>query len=357
MEAFFCTSLDGRKIYVKGRTLTCTVDIENFSLDALTCQLALELNIGSNHLLSVWYFEKKLGKNVRLLDDKQASLMFEMYATEMTVPVSVEVVDVIRSTVSNDTGEFVPIGVVAADDPLVMGTQNCPNDVQHALTTPTQPASAPTAESVASEVGSTSQPNVAHADQQQQPENPSTNPFDNEEEYVGVDDEHLVGVSIPQYVLEASAVAAVEEASHASEDEMDAADVKHLMQEEEEVTDIPFDYNVANDPYNANIKVGAMFPNMVTFRKAIRHHAIVADFEMDKVKTDSTRFRASCSYPDCPWRIVASKLRDQQVVMVFLLFLVVKLIVVSLMVVHYLFVCHAIVTNHASLFADKTNSL
>jgi hypothetical protein len=323
VEAFSYTSLDGRKIYVKGRKLTWTVDIENFSLDALTCQLALELNIGGRQWLSVWYFDKELGKDVRLLHDKQTSLMFEMYATEMTVPLSVVVVDVIGSTVSNGAEEFVPISVVAADDPLVMGTESCPNDVQHVPTTPTQPAAAPIAESVASEVGSTSQPNAAAApiaDQPQEPKNPPTDPFDNEEEYVGVDDEHLVGVSIPQHVVLASAVAPVEEASNASEDDMDFSDVKNLMQQEEEVTDIPLHVNVANDPYNADIKVGAMFPDMVTFRKAIRHHAIVADFEMAKVRTDSTRFIANCSHPDCPWRIHASKLRDQQVVMVFLSF-------------------------------------
>ncbi|CAM0877629.1 unnamed protein product [Alopecurus aequalis] len=316
VEAFFCTSVDGRKNYVKGRTLIWTVDIENFSLDALTCQLALELYIGSNQWVSVWYFDKELGQDVRLLHDKQPNLMFEMYAAEMTVPLSVVVVDVIGSNGAEENVEFVPISVVAVDDPLVMGTHNCPNNDQPAPTTPTQPAPNPIAESVASEVGSTSQPNATHAEQPHQPANPSADPFDNEEEYVGVDDEHLVGVSIPEFFVEASAVAPEEEASHASEDDMDAADVKDLMRQEEEVTDMYLDYNVANDPYNADIKVGAMFPDMVTFRKAIRHHAIVADFEMGKVRTDSTRFMANCSYPDCPWRIHASKLRDQQVVMI-----------------------------------------
>jgi hypothetical protein len=78
VEAFFSTSLDGRKNYVKGRTLVCTIDIEKFSLDALTRQLAVELNFGSNQLVSVWYFDKVLGQDVRLLHDKQSYLMFEM---------------------------------------------------------------------------------------------------------------------------------------------------------------------------------------------------------------------------------------------------------------------------------------
>ncbi|KAK1692720.1 hypothetical protein QYE76_009417 [Lolium multiflorum] len=211
VEAFFYTNADGRKSYVKGRTVVWTVDIDKFSIDALTHQLAVELNIGNNQLVSV-----------------------------------------------------------------------CPGII-------TQPAHQPTTESVTSEVGSTSQPNVAQADQTQQPENPF-NPFDNEEEYVGVDDEHLVGVSISEHIVEASSVAPEEEASNAAEDDMDPDDVKHLMQQEEEVADMDLHYNVADDPYNADIKVGALFPDMATFRKAIRHHAVVADFEMANVKTDSTRF-------------------------------------------------------------------
>ena len=75
---------------------------------------------------------------------------------------------------------------------------------------------------------------------------------------------------------------------------MDISDVKHLIQQEEEVTDMPIQYNVATDPYNADIEVGALFPDIVTFRKAIRHHVVVKDFELAKVRTDSTRFMANC---------------------------------------------------------------
>ena len=146
--------------------------------------------------MSVWYFDKDLGQNVRLLHDSQPSLMFEMYAAEMTVPLSVVVVDVIGSSGGNV--ELVPITFVAADDPLVMGTHND----QPAPTTPTQPAPPSLADSAQSEVGSTSQSNAPttsqpNADQPEQPGDPSADPFDNEEEYVGVDDEHLVSVTIP----------------------------------------------------------------------------------------------------------------------------------------------------------------
>jgi len=67
---------------------------------------------------------------------------------------------------------------------------------------------------------------------------------------------------------------------------------------------MPLQYNVT------------LFPDIVTFRKAIKHHAVIEDFEFANVRTDRTRFMANCAYPSCPWRIRASRLRDQQVVMV-----------------------------------------
>jgi len=171
--------------------------------------------------------------------------MFDMYAAEKKVPLSVVVVDVNGSSVSNgaektaDFGPGVNFGhghcvVVPADNPLVMGTQNCqntiqPNDAQADHQTDTQncPVSPPIAESVTSEVGSTREPNVAHADQQQ-PQNRSAVPFDNKEEYVLVDDEHLVGLSIPEpLIVQPPAPIPDEE----SEDGMDDSDVKHLIQQ------------------------------------------------------------------------------------------------------------------------------
>ena len=49
--------------------------------------------------MSVSYFDKVLGENVRLLHDEQHYLMFDMYAAELKVPLSVVVVDVIGSSV------------------------------------------------------------------------------------------------------------------------------------------------------------------------------------------------------------------------------------------------------------------
>jgi len=68
VEAFFCTSHDGRKNYVKGRTMTWSA---KFSVDVLTGQLAIELNVGNNQLVDVWYLDKVLGQHVRILHDDQ----------------------------------------------------------------------------------------------------------------------------------------------------------------------------------------------------------------------------------------------------------------------------------------------
>jgi hypothetical protein len=85
------------------------------------------LNIGNNQLVSVWYYDKDLGQEVQLLYEQQPSLMFEMYAAELNVPLTVVVMDVTGSGASNcaeNRVEFVPINIVPADDPLVIGTKN-----------------------------------------------------------------------------------------------------------------------------------------------------------------------------------------------------------------------------------------
>lgn len=101
VEAFFYTNADGTKSYVKGRTMVWTVDIDKFSIGALTHHLAVQLNIGNNQLVSVWYYDKVLGQEVQLLYEQQPSLMFEMYAAELNVPLTVVVMDVTGSSASN----------------------------------------------------------------------------------------------------------------------------------------------------------------------------------------------------------------------------------------------------------------
>jgi hypothetical protein len=49
---------------------------------------------------------------------------------------------------------------------------------------------------------------------------------------------------------------------------------------------------------------------IISFRKAIRHHAVKIGFEFADLHTDKTRFIAKCKAEGCPWRIHASRIYD-----------------------------------------------
>ena len=55
---------------------------------------------------------------------------------------------------------------------------------------------------------------------------------------------------------------------------------------------------------------GALFHDIVAFRKAMRHYVVITGFEFADVKTDKTRFIAKCKAEGCPWRIHASRIYD-----------------------------------------------
>ncbi|GJN03971.1 hypothetical protein PR202_ga21474 [Eleusine coracana subsp. coracana] len=67
----------------------------------------------------------------------------------------------------------------------------------------------------------------------------------------------------------------------------------------------------AIDKENPNIRKGETFPSMVDFRQALKHDAILNEFQVHKVVTDKKRYRAECKANGCPWRIVANKLVGQ----------------------------------------------
>lgn len=172
-----------------------------------------------------------------------------------------------------------------------------------------------------SQLASSSQPNHVDVERQtndvdgdQESEYSLADPFDNEEEYIGVDDENMYDVTVPITITaQPEAPTIIDE----GDDNMDEAVVMQHIQEEAEIADFdPLQYRIAHDPEKPDIRVGALFPDIVAFRKAIRHHAVLADFEFANVRTDQSRFIANCAYDTCPWRIHASRLRDEKVIMV-----------------------------------------
>ena len=104
---------------------------------------------------------------------------------------------------------------------------------------------------------------------------------------------------------------------------------------EEEVNDAdPQEIKVLHDHENPKIVKRGLFPDIISFRKAIGHYAVKKGFEFDKVKTDPTRFIAKCAAEGCPWRIHASRLFDQKTIQVqhktFIFFLQIKLLPASI---------------------------
>jgi len=132
--------------------------------------------------------------------------------------------------------------------------------------------------------------------------------FDNEEEYVGVDDEHMY-ITIPPAQPSLNAQ---------TDSSMPTNAANQIVPAEAEVTDAdPDEIRVLHDPENPRIEKGALFPDIITFRKAVRHYAVKKGFELAPgIKTDPTRYIARCKHPGCPWRIHASRIHDQKTIQV-----------------------------------------
>ena len=78
-----------------------------------------------------------------------------------------------------------------------------------------------------------------------------------------------------------------------------------------------------------------MFPDIVTFRKAIRHYAVKKGFELAKLQTDPTRFIAHCAAEGCPWRIHASRIFYNKTIQVGVVLL---LLFVTFLVIHMILI-------------------
>ncbi|KAK3157974.1 hypothetical protein QOZ80_2AG0131160 [Eleusine coracana subsp. coracana] len=150
--------------------------------------------------------------------------------------------------------------------------------------------------------------------------------FDSVEEYVDVNDEFIYGVTTspnaqPESVQPKDAqpdnahpgIAQSENVATSDSGQPNAAG--GAIPAEAEVNDIdPQEVVVLHNPENPDIRKGALFPDIITFRKAIRHYAIIKGFKFDHLKIDKTRFLAHCKHEGCPWRIHASRLQDEKTI-------------------------------------------
>ncbi|KAI5009560.1 hypothetical protein ZWY2020_011697 [Hordeum vulgare] len=120
-------------------------------------------------------------------------------------------------------------------------------------------------------LASSSQPNHVDVERQtndvdgdQESEYSLADPFDNEEEYIGVDDENMYDVTVPITITtQPEAPTIIDE----GDDNMDEAVVMQHIQEEAEIADFdPLQYRIAHDPEKPDIRVGALFPDTVALR-------------------------------------------------------------------------------------------
>lgn len=128
--------------------------------------------------------------------------------------------------------------------------------------------------------------------------------FGNQEEYVGVDDEHI-------YTPIPSAQPAINDTAPAYpvDENVDHALVEGGFPLEAKVNDAypqPSRDKCAIDPENPNFFKGALFPDIITLKKAMRHYPIDKRFEFPDLKTNKTRFIVKCEDSGCPQRIHAS---------------------------------------------------
>lgn len=296
---------EGKKSYCKGRVVNWAVELGTVTFDLLLSRVSSEVSWSSNQKCTIWFFDKTLCGDVMLVDDVQFQSMFEMYKPEMHCQVLVVVMD---KTVWEQPFFVHPADINPALKPATytelhldlilpdLGMQPGPT-MQLEPAEPTDPEPQP-------------HPTIPNKSQGVAEEERDI--FDNEEEYVGVNDEHMY-ITIPPAQPSLNAQTDSSMPTNVANENVVAKNFT-----EAEVTDAdPDEIRVLHDPENPRIEKGALFPDIITFRKAIRHYAVKTGFVLAPgIKTDPTRYIARCNHPGCPWRIHASRIHDQKTIQV-----------------------------------------
>jgi len=112
-------------------------------------------------------------------------------------------------------------------------------------------------------------------------------------------------------------------AEEASTEEIPIAAMTRDLHEAMEEAAIPVDDGDPTEPVqdwdrdNPDMSVGTHYPCMSDFKLAVRHHAIVNEFELGTKKSDKERFRGFCKSAGCPWKIRARTQHDKSVRVLF----------------------------------------
>ncbi|KAK3122659.1 hypothetical protein QOZ80_8AG0616470 [Eleusine coracana subsp. coracana] len=304
VEGFVTRGVGGRKSYTKGKFIRWDVEIGTFSLDLLVTRLANEVEWGSNQHANISFFSKILLEDVNLLEEKQMLELFDMYKSE----------NCCQLVVVCDNNIIVCVGEVFTNlAPLYVLSFEVQTDCDF---TPEAPTSTQPEPNLGDE---------ASASEAEEADALLSEIFNNAEEYVGVDDEHMY-ISIPlskpvqnnenQNLENQNAdIQNVDNDVNVEPHSSELVAAKGAIPLKAEVNDAdPQDVQVLHDPLNPVIVKGVVFPDIVVFSKAVRHYAVKRGFEFATLQTDTTRFIAR--HPGCPWRIHASKIHDQRTIQV-----------------------------------------
>ena len=310
VQGFCTTDSEGRKSYSKGKVIKWDIEVDSLTVDSLMKTLSKEVKWAPYQDATVWYWDRALFEDVRILSDMQLSRMFEMYKLDMRCELIVAVFD---KSVCDGMHElqspwFIPppVCVVPPDEPIPQWTSAGVNQQKQPSCAQPEPKTSDGA--FASKVVDLEEPAAEEVDASK------PDMFDNEEEYVGVNDEHMY-MPVPPTEPPTQPPTQPEAPNTASNDEENSAEGGIPLEAEVNDAD-PQELNVLHDPENPKVELGAKFPDIVSFRKAIRHWAVKEGFEFCGVRTDKTRFLAKCAAKGCPWRIHASRIFDNKTIKV-----------------------------------------
>ncbi|XP_021301369.1 uncharacterized protein LOC8084237 isoform X3 [Sorghum bicolor] len=299
VEGFCSIDSVGRKAYTKGRVLKWDVELGLFSFEQLMTRLNNAVNWSPSQYAVLWFPDKRLSKDVRLENQLKMDEMFDMYKDQMKCQIIVGVFDNSVSHVDefDEFDDLEPLSFLSPEmcNGSLQLSNLIPNPAVHSANQP-----------------SSSNPNVPLEAEVLPQLEPDREPdmFDNTEEYVGYDDEAMYMTLSPTQPSSSAAPSSNPPPSH-----VHVYENADAILDETEVTDAdPEEIHVIHDPENPKIVKGELFPDIVSFRKSIRHHAVKKGFVLTGIKTDKTRFLAKCKADGCPWRIHASRLYDNKTI-------------------------------------------
>jgi hypothetical protein len=117
VEGFVSKDTSGRKSYTKGRVFKWDLEYGSMTLELLMKYLTTELNLSTDQTTTVWFYDKRMYEDCRLVEEIQMIDFFEMYKEEMRSQILVYVFDKDKCTEEPNYDALEPLAVVPPDPP------------------------------------------------------------------------------------------------------------------------------------------------------------------------------------------------------------------------------------------------